>query len=186
MRDGRSSSGTRQSSVISDNEEILVISGRNSPGLRISGRNSPMFTDEHVPRPILKNRDDVPHSILKRREKSGSPTGRLSPNISDFNLETHNDLKSRYGDNSRVDLDINKSNWAVNRGTVANRANISLETNQPDPRPPKPSESPNIQRKQRSHVRHLTQPVTPEEVSEAASLSIDNQGESNILFAFVN
>ena len=74
--------GTRQSSIISDTEEVLVISGRNSPSLRISGRSSPLVIDESssVPRPILKNRDEVstPHSILKKREKSSSPVGRFS------------------------------------------------------------------------------------------------------------
>ena len=82
LRDGRSSSGTRQSSIISDNEEILVISGRNSPSLRISGRSSPLVIDEPniPPRPILKNRDEMSglHGILKKREKSSSPVGRHS------------------------------------------------------------------------------------------------------------
>ena len=77
LRDGRSSSGTRQSSILSDNEEILVI----------SGRSSPLVTEEasRRPPPILKMRDDVstPHSILKKqREKSSSPVGRVcSPEV---------------------------------------------------------------------------------------------------------
>ena len=177
LRDGRSSSGTRQSSVISDNEEILVISGRNSPSLRISGRNSPLFLDDHIPRPILKNRDDMPHSILKKREKSTSPSGRLSPSNSEINSETQNDLKFRNRDPSGADHDINNSNWAVNRSVGSNRTNMFMDLNQAEPRTNKSSESPIFQRKQRNHLRHLTQPVTPEEVSEAASLSIDNQGK---------
>ena len=81
LRDGRSSSGTRQSSIMSDNEDILVISGRNSPSLRMSGRNSPQLPADDsmstaAPRPILKNRDDPGphHGILKRRERSSSPS----------------------------------------------------------------------------------------------------------------
>ena len=136
-----------------------------------------MFLDEHIPRPILKNRDDVPHSILKKREKSTSPNGRLSPSNSEINSETQNDLKFRNRDAASVDHDSNKSSWPGNRNIGANRTNMFMDLNQADPRPPKPSESPLFQRKQRNHVRHLTQPVTPEEVSEAASLSIDNQGK---------
>ena len=82
LRDGRSSSGTRQSSIFSDNEEILVISGRNSPSLRLSGRNSPLVIDEPLaPRPILKNREETGRSILKRRDKSSSPIRRVSPEL---------------------------------------------------------------------------------------------------------
>ena len=76
LREGRSSSGTRQSSIISDNEDILVISGRNSPSLRIS-TESPLIIDESPAprRPILKHRDDnsAPVGILKHRERSASP-----------------------------------------------------------------------------------------------------------------
>ena len=120
LRDGRSSSGTRQSSIISDNEEILVI----------SGRNSPLLTEEAVRRPILKNRDDIsaPHSILKKqREKSSSPVGRVcSPEV-----------------------------FLEGPGLYRGR-----DVTCPAPR-----------RLDRSHPRHLTQPVTSQEVSEAAGLS---------------
>ena len=117
LRDGRSSSGTRQSSIISDTDEVLVLSGRSSP--------QPLL-DESVRRPILKNREDVsaPHSILKKqREKSSSPppVGRLSSPSPDLGLP------------------------------------------RPEPR-----------RLGRSHPRHLTQPVTHQEVSQAAELNISS------------
>ena len=139
LRDGRSSSGTRQSSIFSDNEEILVISGRNSPSIRVSGRSSPLLTDDSLaPRPILKNREELgtPQSILKRREKSSSPVGRLSPELE-----------------------------------IARSRDLSC------PEPGSELQACLSRRMPRHHPRHLTQPVTSEEVSEAACLS--NQGKTN-------
>ena len=120
LRDGRSSSGTRQSSIISDTDEVLVISGRSSP--------QPL--EETVRRPILKNREDIsaPHSILKKqREKSSSPPP-VGPRLSSPDLGLH----------------------------------------RPEPR-----------RLGRSHPRHLTQPVTHQEVTQAAELN--NSQQSNHL-----
>ena len=57
LRDCRSSSGTRQSSVISDSEEL--------------GQASPRPWSS--PPSALPPREDAPHSILKRRERSASP-----------------------------------------------------------------------------------------------------------------
>ena len=137
LRDGRSSSGTRQSSIFSDNEEILVISGRNSPSLRVSGRSSPLLIDEPLaPRPILKNREEMGRSILKRREKSSSPVRNVSPE-----LEV---VRAR-------DLSCPEPGLEV-AASVARR--------QP-----------------RNHPRHQTQPITSEEVKEAAGLN--NQGKKS-------
>ena len=138
LRDGRSSSGTRQSSIFSDNEEVLVMSGRNSPSHRVSGRSSPLNIEEPLaPRPILKNREETGRSILKRREKSSSPVRRVSPE-----LEV---VRSR-------DLSCPEPVLEV--------------TNSVTPRLP------------RQHPRHQTQPVTSEEVKEAAGLN--DQGKTNV------
>ena len=79
LRDARSSSATRQSSIISDidgDEILVIISGRSSPSLRISSE-SPVVIDETAPvprRPILKkDQSTPPHSILKKRDRSLSP-----------------------------------------------------------------------------------------------------------------
>ena len=131
LRDGRSSSGTRQSSIFSDNEEVLVISGRNSPSLRISGRSSPLNIEEPLaPRPILKNREETGRSILKRREKSSSPVRRVSPELE---LVRSRDLSC-----PEPVLEVATS--------VARRL-------------------------PRQHPRHQTQPITSQEVDQAAGLN---------------
>ena len=180
LRDGRSSSGTRQSSIISDNEEILVISGRNSPSLRISGRSSPLIIDEvnmnnNPPRPILKNRDEMSglHGILKKREKSSSPVGRHS------SPDSHRDPRTRdlsCPGNLEMSYQATPPLPSENQPeSLAQNPASSLPTLPPSPSLPPPVSAvlgPSVSsrhrgRRKQNLARFQTQPITVDEVEMA-------------------